>query len=48
VPLHTAADLNWIGWGDLTALDVAVQDDRQDFADWLRTRGTKRASELSA
>jgi uncharacterized protein len=44
--LERGADVNWIGWDDLTPLDVAVQADATDLAAWLRTRGAKRAREL--
>jgi hypothetical protein len=41
------ADLNWIGWGDLTALDVATKEHHDDLVGWLRTQGAKSADELS-
>ena len=44
--LERGADVNWIGWDDLTPLDVAVQADATDLAAWLRTQGAKPANEL--
>jgi uncharacterized protein len=40
------ANLNWIGWDDLTPLDIALQGDATDLVDWLRRHGAKTASEL--
>jgi hypothetical protein len=45
--IERGADLNWIGWDDLTPLDVAIQADATDLAVWLRTKGAKPANELS-
>ncbi|MGH9228988.1 MAG: ankyrin repeat domain-containing protein [Acidimicrobiales bacterium] len=44
--LERGGDLNWVGWGGLTPLDVAVQDDWTDLAAWLRSKGAKPAGEL--
>jgi hypothetical protein len=44
--LERGADLNWVGWDDLTPLDVAIQADATELAAWLRTRGAKSANEL--
>lgn len=46
--LARGGDPNWIGWGDLTALDVAIQEDHHELTEWLRTNGAKPANELSA
>jgi hypothetical protein len=46
--LERGADLNWVGWDDLTPLDVAVQAGHKKFADWLLDQGAKPASELSS
>jgi uncharacterized protein len=40
------ADPNWIGWDDLTALDVAERSEATDVVEWLRSLGAKRANEL--
>lgn len=46
--LDRGADVNWIGWGKLTALDVATQEHHDDVVDWLRAQGAKSADELSS
>ncbi len=46
--LGRGADLNWIGWDDLTPLDVATQGDATELVDWLRNNGAKTGSELKA
>ena len=46
--LARCGDPNWIGWGDLTALDVAIQEDHHKLTEWLLTNGAKPANELSA
>jgi hypothetical protein len=45
--LERGADRNWIGWDDLTPLDVALQADAAELVDWLRSRGAKTASEVA-
>lgn len=40
------ADLDWVGWDDLTPLDVARRSDAHDVVRWLKTRGARSASEL--
>ena len=45
--LDRGADLNWLGWDDLTPLDVAIQSDAADLAEWLRSKGAKTASDLA-
>jgi ankyrin repeat protein len=45
--LSEGADLNQLpSWERLTPLDAALRNDFQDVADWLRSRGGKRAAEL--
>ena len=44
--LERGADINSIGWDDLTPLEVAIQADANDLATWLRTQGAKPANEL--
>ncbi|CAN5808493.1 hypothetical protein BH20ACT4_BH20ACT4_00320 [soil metagenome] len=46
--LDRGADINWIGWDDLTPLDVATQADAPALVDWLRSNGAKTANELRA
>jgi uncharacterized protein len=45
--LARGADLNWVGWGDLTPLDVALQEGHDQLAAWLRTKGAKRTADLA-
>lgn len=45
--LGRGADLNWIGWDDLTPLDVAQQSGADDLVDWLRGKGARSASDLT-
>ena len=45
--LDRGADLNWIGWDDLTPLDAAIQAEAGELIDWLRSNGAKTASELA-
>jgi ankyrin repeat protein len=44
--LARGANVNWIGWGDQTALDVAIHRDAVKVVDWLREHGARPASEL--
>jgi hypothetical protein len=46
--LDHGADLNWIGWDDLTPLDTAAQAEASELVDWLRGKGAKTAAELRA
>jgi uncharacterized protein len=38
------ADINWIGWDDLTPLDVAVRAEADDVVEWLQGLGAVSAS----
>lgn len=38
------ADINWIGFDDLTPLDAAERENRSDIAEWLRERGGRSAA----
>jgi uncharacterized protein len=40
------ADLNWVGWDDLTPLDVAERSGVDGVSNWLRGLGAKSAEEL--
>lgn len=39
--LDRGADLDWIGYDDLTPLDAATRSGASDLATWLRARGAK-------
>ena len=43
--LERGADLNWIGWDDLTPLDVAQRSSAEDVVAWLRSLGARSAAE---
>ena len=45
--LGRGADVNWIGWGNQTPLDVAVQSEAGTLSEWLRHKGAKTAVELT-
>ncbi|MFG2650604.1 ankyrin repeat domain-containing protein [Streptomyces sp. NPDC048436] len=44
--LGQGADLNWIGYDDMTALDVARAQEADDVVEWLLTRGAKARAGL--
>lgn len=47
--LDHGADINWLGWGNLTALDQAREadtDDADELAAWLESRGATSAADL--
>lgn len=46
--LEQDADVNWVGWGDRTPLDVAIQEGHDALAEWLRSRGARPAAEPHA
>jgi ankyrin repeat protein len=43
--LDSGADINWIGHDNLTPLDAAIRADAVELAEWLRSRGARRAAE---
>jgi ankyrin repeat protein len=43
--LDQGADINWVGWDDLTPLDTALRSEAADVVEWLRSRGAKTARE---
>ena len=45
--LGRGADLDWIGYDGLTALDAARRSGAQELADWLREAGARSAEELT-
>jgi hypothetical protein len=45
--LERGADINWVGWDNLTPLDAAAQREADELVAWLRHRGAKRANELA-
>ena len=44
--VERGADVNWLGWDDLTPLDVARTSGAADLVDWLLTVGATSAGEL--
>jgi ankyrin repeat protein len=42
--LARGADINWVGYDQLTALDAARRSEAHDLADWLERQGGKTAS----
>jgi hypothetical protein len=46
--LSRGAELNWIGYDDLTAVDAAERSGANRLATWLRKRGGRSAAELAA
>lgn len=45
--LERGADLNWVGWDDLTPLDAAARSNSQDLVALLRSRGAKSSEDLA-
>lgn len=45
--LGNGADVNWIGWDNLTALDAAERTGANELAAWLRERGARSSSEVA-
>ena len=41
--LARGADIDWVGWDDLSPLDAAVRARTDDLAEWLRGRGATSA-----
>ena len=46
--LERGAEINWIGWDDLTPLDAAEAAGATELAEQLRRHGAERAAELRA
>lgn len=46
--LARGAELNWIGYDELTAVDAAQRSGANRLAEWLRKRGGRSAAELAA
>lgn len=44
--LDRGADINWIGFDRLTALDAALRSEAAELAAWLRSRGAQSAADL--
>jgi hypothetical protein len=44
--LEHGADLNWIGWDQLTPLDEAIRGHANRLARWLREKGARTAAEI--
>jgi ankyrin repeat protein len=44
--LRHGADLNWVGWDQLTPLDEAIRGDANRLARWLRGKGARTAAEI--
>jgi ankyrin repeat protein len=45
--LDHGADLNWVGWDELTPLDVAERSNADDVATWLYRRGARSAADIA-
>jgi len=41
------ADLDWVGWDDLTPLDAGERSEAGEVVRWLRSKGAHSASELA-
>jgi len=44
--LERGADINWIGWDDLTPLGAAERSEADDLLSWLRENGARSAADL--
>ena len=44
--IERGADVNWVGWDDLTPLDVAQRSEADDVVAWLRSLGAKSNAEV--
>ena len=44
--LVRSAELNWVGWDHLTALDAAERSGATELMEWLRSRGGRSAHDL--
>jgi ankyrin repeat protein len=45
--LERGADIDWIGYDDLTPLDTARRSNADQLAAWIATRGGRSAAEIS-
>ncbi|MGH2714752.1 MAG: ankyrin repeat domain-containing protein, partial [Thermoleophilaceae bacterium] len=41
--LKRGADMNWVGWDDLTPLDAAERSEADAVVAWLEARGARSA-----
>ena len=46
--LARSADINWVGWDDLTPLDTAERSEATEMVGWLRALGARSTTELNA
>ncbi|MEP6660366.1 MAG: ankyrin repeat domain-containing protein [Acidimicrobiales bacterium] len=44
--LERGADINWVGWDDLTPLDAARRSEAGDLVSWLRENGARPAADF--
>jgi hypothetical protein len=44
--LGQGADINWVGWGDETPLDVARDAEATELVGWLQEHGARSAAEV--
>ena len=44
--MEHGADINWVGWDDLTPLEAAERANAGDLGSWLLAGGAKRAAEI--
>ena len=44
--LEQSADINWIGWDELTPLDAAERSEARELVSWLRENGARSAADL--
>ncbi|MDF2714215.1 MAG: ankyrin repeat-containing protein [Paenibacillus sp.] len=44
--LEKGADIEWIGYGGMTALDIAYRGNADGLVEWLRGRGARLADEV--
>jgi len=45
--LEAGADINWVGFDNLTPLDAAQRPGTDGLVEWLRTRGAKSTADLN-
>jgi ankyrin repeat protein len=44
--LSEGAEINWVGWGDQTPLDVAQAAEATELVGWLQEHGARSAAEI--